>query len=93
MNGTFRNVGSAIGAPTAGSLLSTFTATYTVGYIGTHPIREVLPSHMAFYYAFIIAAGTFAAGIIAIYFGEEVLGKRSLSEREVRKFEADFQTK
>ncbi len=93
MNGTFRNVGSAIGAPIAGSLLSTFTASYTIGSVAGHPVTAILPSHLAFYLAFIIAAGTFAAGIIAIYFGEEVLGKRSLSERGVRKFEADFQTK
>ena len=93
MNGTFRNVGSAIGAPTAGSLLSTFTATYTVGYIGTHPIREVLPSHMAFYYAFIIAAVTFVAGLVIIYFGEEVLGRKSKMETEKRVYEVEYQTK
>ncbi|MCL4447678.1 MAG: MFS transporter [Candidatus Thermoplasmatota archaeon] len=93
MNGTFRNVGSAIGAPTAGSLLSTFTAVYTIGNVGGHPITAVLPSHLAFYYAFIIAAATFAAGIVTIYFGEEVLGKRSPKETERRKFEAEFQTK
>ncbi|MCL5789449.1 MAG: MFS transporter [Candidatus Thermoplasmatota archaeon] len=93
MNGTFRNVGSAIGAPTAGSLLSTFTAVYAIGNVGGHPVTAVLPSHLAFYYAFIIAAATFAAGIVTIYFGEEVLGTKSLKEAEKRKFEAEFQTK
>ena len=93
MNGTFRNVGSAIGAPTAGSLLSTFTATYTIGSVAGHPITAVLPSHLAFYYAFIIAAATFAAGIVTIYFGEEVLGKKVLRETEKRNFETEFQIK
>jgi len=93
MNGTFRSVGSAIGAPTAGSLLSTFTALYTVGYVGGHPITRVLPSHLAFYYAFIIAAATFVVGIVTILFGKEVLGKRTVRENERRAFEAEYQTK
>jgi len=84
MNGTFRSVGSAIGAPIAGSLLSTYTASYTIAYVGGHPITKVLPSHLAFYYAFVIAAATFVAGIVTIVFGREVLGKRSLKETERR---------
>jgi MFS family permease len=93
MNGTFRSVGSAIGAPVAGSLLSTFTASYIVGYVGGHPITEVFPSHFAFYYAFIIAAIAFFAGVVIIFLGKEVLGKRSVSEDKKSMFEVDFQPK
>ena len=93
MNGTFRSVGSAIGAPIAGSLLSTFTASYTIAYVGGHPITKILPSHLAFYYAFVIAAATFVASIVTIVFGREVLGKRSAKETERRKFEVEFQAK
>jgi MFS family permease len=93
MNGTFRNVGSAIGAPVAGSLLSSFSVAYAVGYRGSQPIFESIPTNTAYFYAFVIAAVTFVVGIIAIYFGEEVLGKKSVRETEKRKFEAEFQTK
>ncbi len=93
MNGTFRSVGSAIGAPTAGSLLSTFTASYTVAYVGGHPITKNLPSHLAFYYAFIIAASTFAASIITVYFGKEVLGRRSVTDTERKRFESEYHAK
>ncbi|MCW6159153.1 MAG: MFS transporter [Thermoplasmatales archaeon] len=93
MNGTFRSVGSAIGAPIAGSLLSTFTAAYTIAYVGGHPITKILPSHLAFYYAFVIAAATFFTAIVIILFGQEVLGKRNAIEKEKRRFEAEFQAK
>ena len=76
-----------------GTLLSTFTASYTIAYVGGHPITKILPSHLAFYYAFVIAAATFVASIVTIVFGREVLGKRSAKETERRKFEAEFQAK
>ncbi len=93
MNGTFRNVGSAIGAPVAGSLLSTFTESYLFGPAG-HQIKVVLPSHLAFYYSFVIAAATFFAGVAIIVFGKEVLGSRKVKEmEETRAFEAGMETK
>ncbi len=71
MNAVFRNVGSAIGAPLAGSLLSTFTI---VVYGATWP------SATAFHYAYLIAAVAFAAGIVITVFAREVLGHRAHRE-------------
>lgn len=93
MNGTFRSVGSAIGAPIAGSLLSTYTASYIVGYYKGSPVIDVLPTHTAFFFAFLIAAVTFVIAIVVIYFGREVLGNGNAIERAKRKFDVEFQPK
>lgn len=66
MNNVFRNVGGSVGAPIAGSLL----ATYVVGsgaFAG-------LPAHLAFQYAFWIAAAVTLGAGVAVFFGQEVLG-------------------
>ena len=68
MNNVFRNVGGSIGAPIAGSLLATFVIT-TGPWAGSG-----LPTHLAFQYAFWIAAGIILLSGVAVLFGQEVLG-------------------
>ena len=65
MNNVFRNVGGSVGAPIAGSLLATYVV--TVGGF-------LVPAHLAFQYAFWIAAIVTVVGGIAVLFGQEVLG-------------------
>lgn len=78
MNGTFRSLGSGIGAPVAGSMMSTFTATFILGSVGGHNITKVLPSNLGFTYTFAVAAIGFAASALVILLGREVLGKRTV---------------
>lgn len=66
MNNVFRNVGGSVGAPIAGSLLTTFV-------IGSGPFAG-LPARVAFQYAFWIAALVTLIGGVAVLFGQEVLG-------------------
>jgi len=66
MNNVFRNVGASVGAPIAGSLLATYVVT-------TGPFAGV-PAHIAFQYAFWIAAGVTLVGGLIVAFGQEVLG-------------------
>ncbi len=74
MNGTFRNVGSSIGAPVAGSIMSTITAVYLVGTYHNIPIYEPLPSPTAYFTVFIISAVAFALAAILTLTANEVLG-------------------
>ena len=68
MNNVFRNIGGSVGAPIAASLLTTFVVT-------SGPFAGFgLPSHIAFQYAFWIAAVVTLAGGLTILFGHEVLG-------------------
>jgi hypothetical protein len=78
MNTVFRNLGDSIGAPIAGSVLSTFTVSVLIGYskAGTAIYRS-FPSAAAFEYCFYIAAAAFAVIAIVILFGREVLGKKA----------------
>ncbi|HTP54729.1 MAG TPA: MFS transporter [Thermoplasmata archaeon] len=68
MNNVFRNVGGSVGAPIAGSLLAT--------YVLTSGLATGFPLHIAFEYAFFIAAGITVAGTVSIVFAQEVLGAR-----------------
>ena len=72
LNIVFRNVGSSLGAPVAGSLLSTFVVTYVVGT--TH---VTLPSSAAFEYSYYIAVVGFAISFVLALFAQEVMGKRA----------------
>ena len=74
MNGTFRNVGSSIGAPVAGSIMSTITAVYLVGTYHNIPIYEPLPSPTAYFTVSIISAVAFALAAILTLTANEVLG-------------------
>lgn len=71
MNGTFRSLGSSIGSPVAGSIMSTWVITNTS-----------FPSNTAYAYAFLVGAIIFFAAAFIIPFGREVLG-RGLKPREV----------
>ena len=68
MNNVFRNVGGSLGAPLAGSLLAT--------YILTSGLATGFPLHLAFQYAFWIAAAITVVGTITVFFAQEVLGPR-----------------
>lgn len=71
MNAVFRNVGSSIGAPLAGSLLTTFTVVvYGVTF----------PSPTAFHDAYWIAAGAFLVAAVGTLFAREVLGRYAHKE-------------
>lgn len=82
MNGTFRSLGSGIGAPVAGSLLSTFTASFAIGVGGGITISSILPSHLAFTYIFVVASIAFIASAIVILYGKEVLGRGQYKIRD-----------
>jgi MFS family permease len=69
MNNVFRNVGGSVGAPVAGSLLATYLLT-------NGPFAGIFPGHLAFQYAFFIAAAITVAGTVTVFFAQEVLGAR-----------------
>jgi MFS family permease len=69
MNNVFRNVGGSVGAPIAGSLLATYLLT-------SGPFAGVFGSHVAFQYAFFIAAAITVVGTATVVVAEEVLGPR-----------------
>lgn len=91
MNSTFRYLGSSIGAPIAGAILSLYTIT-VVSPTGT----LALPDSTAFHYAFIIGAITFVFAAIITILGKEMLGKRaaprSKTEKSMEKFPQDIAT-
>jgi len=62
MNSTFRSLGSSIGAPIAGSMMTMYAI-------------NRIPTGDAFSYTFIIAAVIFVVAAALIPFGREVLGK------------------
>jgi len=68
MNNVFRNLGGSVGAPIAGSLLATYVIK-SGAFAGLG-----LPTHVAFQYAFWIAAGITLIAGLTVLFGQEVLG-------------------
>lgn len=68
MNNVFRNVGGSVGAPIAGSLLATYVIT-SGAFAGLG-----VPTHVAFQYAFWIAAVITLIGGAAVLLAQEVLG-------------------
>ncbi|HXY46915.1 MAG TPA: MFS transporter [Thermoplasmata archaeon] len=66
MSAVFRNIGSSVGAPLSGSILTTFTIVF-LGF--------VFPAHLAFEWSFAFAAIAFACAGVVVYFGREVLGR------------------
>jgi MFS family permease len=78
----FGSLGDAVGAPIAGSVLSTFTVSLIVGYsqAGT-AIYKSFPSATAYQYCFYIAAAAFAVIAIISLFAREVLGKNAKTEQ------------
>jgi MFS family permease len=69
MNTVFRNVGGSVGAPIAGSLLATYLLT-------AGPFAGFFPTHMAFQYAYLFAAGITVVGTVSVVVAQEVLGSR-----------------
>jgi MFS family permease len=69
MNAVFRNLGRSLGAPIAGALLATFTATVTI-----NGISQTLPTAQAFQYSFYFAAALFILVAAVLLFAEEVIG-------------------
>jgi MFS family permease len=84
LNTVFRTMGSSLGAPIAGSLLSTFTIWIFEGYFHGVPMFYSAPAKVAFQYSFYIAAALFLVAGIASLFSKEVLGKRVASLRAMR---------
>ena len=68
----FRNIGSSLGAPIAGSLLSTFAVTYVI-----HGQTISLPTQTAFNYSYYIAVLGFAVALVVSLFAQEIIGKRA----------------
>lgn len=66
MNNVFRNVGGSVGAPIAGALLATYV-------FGVGPFAGIA-THLAFQYAYWIAAGVTLIGGVFVVLGQEVLG-------------------
>jgi MFS family permease len=74
INTVFRTFGSSLGAPIAGSLISTYSAWYFYGYFNGTPSFFSDPSAISFQYSFYIAAFFFIlAGFVSL-FSREVLG-------------------
>jgi len=72
LNTVFRNIGSSLGAPVAGSLMSTFVISYV---IAGQTIS--VPTATAFHYAYYIAVVGFVISLAVSVFAQEVMGKRA----------------
>ncbi|AGO61828.1 MFS transporter [Ferroplasma acidarmanus] len=75
MNSTFRYIGSSIGAPIAGTVLSLYTAVDVV-HSATGNVIFSFPDATAFKYAFMIGAFTFVISAFVVLLSKEVLGRR-----------------
>ncbi|MEM0287022.1 MAG: MFS transporter [Nitrososphaerota archaeon] len=76
MNTVFRTLGSSLGAPIAGSLISTFTSYTMLGEFDGKPIFFSTPSNIAFQYSFYIAALLFIVAGFIVLAADEVLGSQ-----------------
>jgi MFS family permease len=68
----FRNIGSSLGAPVAGSLMSTFVVAYVI-----QGQTLFLPTGTAFNYAYYIAVAGFVASLAIAALAQEVMGKNA----------------
>lgn len=75
MNGTFRYMGSSVGAPVAGTILSLYTVSDTVKTTAGITIFS-FPDASAFYFVFLIGSIAFTLSAFLVLFAREVLGKR-----------------
>ncbi|MDG6997800.1 MAG: MFS transporter [Nitrososphaerota archaeon] len=73
MNTVFRNFGSSLGAPIAGSILSTFTILISLGPLGKAPF----PTHIAYTYTYYVAVAVFVVAFVVALFAHEVIGKKA----------------
>ncbi len=79
INSVFRNLGASLGAPIAGSFISTFTAVYI---IGGHSL--VLPSATAFQYDYYGGVIGFIAVFLISFFAHEVIKPGTRAEKPMR---------
>jgi predicted MFS family arabinose efflux permease len=77
MNTVFRSLGSSLGSPIAGTLISTFTTWVLIGYSKGTPVFFSEASVAAFQYGFYIAAACFLAVLGCVFYAQEVLGKNA----------------
>jgi MFS family permease len=90
MNSTFRYLGSSIGAPIAGAILSAYVVSDVVK-TATGTVLFSFPTDTAYYYAFLIGAAAFILSSVLVIFAREVLGPRKYDKEnamEVKKSEA-----
>jgi MFS family permease len=80
MNTVFRNIGQSLGAPVAGSILSTYTFVEFIKGYG----NVALPTAAAFQYTYYIAAITFVIGLVVSLVAREVMGKKGVDEFAVK---------
>jgi MFS family permease len=71
LNTVFRNLGASLGAPIAGSILSS----YAVSISTPHGPLQV-PTSAGYGYVFILATAVFAASLFLLPFAKEILGKK-----------------
>ncbi|MHB8361769.1 MAG: MFS transporter [Thermoplasmataceae archaeon] len=83
MNGTFRSVGSSIGAPIAGSIMSALSAIYIIGVTSKGSIySNPMPTPSAYFVVFMISSAAFATAAIISLSAREVLGKRKFQNTD-----------
>ncbi len=68
LNSVFRNLGASLGVPVAGSLISTFVASYIVSGVSVS-----FPTTAAFQYCYYIAAAGFIAVFFISFLADEVI--------------------
>ncbi len=78
LNSVFRNLGTSLGPPIAGSLMTTFTAAVLIGLVGGNPVYANLPTTAAYQYAFYIAAAALISVAFLLLSAKEVLGKKAV---------------
>ncbi len=76
MNSTFRYIGSSIGAPVAGTILSLYTVAFAIR-TSTGLTVFSFPDKFAYHIAFIIGALSFLASAFIVLMAHEVLGHRT----------------
>lgn len=76
MNGTFRSVGSSVGAPIAGSIMTSIAEIYAIGGKSVS-----VPLQGAFTDIYFIAGISFAVAALLTVFAREVLGKRTYDRK------------
>src|SRR5579885_1510045 len=88
MNTVFRTLGSSLGAPIAGSLISTYSAYYMAGIFNGKPFFFSAPSNIAFQLSFYIAAILFLISGFIVLAADEVLGSTAVNNNNAKKIQS-----
>ena len=80
MNSTFRTLGSSLGAPISGIMLSLYTVTEVVK-TSSGTVSFAFPDRTAFFYSFVISFAAFIAALIVTFMAKEILGKRTAGRK------------